>query len=231
MAEVASPLPKRERIGRFETKLIGREWLSEKTFELHLKRPPSFRFEPGQRIQLLHEGMERDYSLASAPGDDAIALCIRRAENGQLSPLLSTLGKGSTLHFTGPHGYFIYRSSSRQAIFIASGTGISPFISMVRSGITGSWVFHGVNNPGDLYYQSLLRRTAQRYVPCISGNVTKSDMPGDTFYGRVAGYLKEKVKPGAYDFYLCGRSEMIRDVILLIDEQFTGSIVYTERFF
>ncbi len=43
--------------------------------------------------------------------------------------------------------------------------------------------------------------------------------------------VKENVKPDAYDFYLSGRPEMIRDVTAPIDEQFPGSIVYAERFF
>ena len=75
MAEMTSPRPKRD-TGRYETKLLGRDRLSENAFELHLSRPSSFDFEPGQRIRLLHEGVERDYSLASAPRDDVMVLCI-----------------------------------------------------------------------------------------------------------------------------------------------------------
>ena len=148
-----------------------------------------------------------------------------------MSSLLSTLEDGAPLHFTGPYGYFTYRPSSRQAIFMATGTGVSPFISMARSGTTRFWIFHGVSDPRDLYYQALLRKTAQRYVPCVSGEFAAFDMPEDTFHGRATGYLEQKVEPGAHDFYLCGRSEMIRDAIMLIDGRFTGSTVYTERFF
>ncbi len=230
MAEVTSPRMETG-IGEYETKLLVREQLSQKAFELRLSRPSSFSFEPGQRIRLLHEGVERDYSLASTPRDDAMVLCIRAVENGSMTSLLSTLEKGERLHFTGPHGYFTYRPSPRQAIFMATGTGVSPFVSMTRSGATGFWIFHGVRDPEDLYYQSLLRRTAQRYVPCVSGEFAAFDMPKDTFHGRATGYLEEKVEPGAHDFYLCGRSEMIRDAIMLIDERFTGSSVYTEPFF
>ena len=40
-----------------------------------------------------------------------------------------------------------------------------------------------------------------------------------------------KLARRAYDFYLCGREEMIRDVTLLVDEAFPGSRVYAEIFF
>jgi ferredoxin-NADP reductase len=48
--------------------------------------------------------------------------------------------------------------------------------------------------------------------------------------GRVTGYLEGHLPLGAYDFYLCGRGEMIREVILLADQKFPDSLVYTEPF-
>lgn len=49
------------------TELVARRWLTGRTFEIELKRPASFNFIAGQRIRFLHEGIERDYSLISAP--------------------------------------------------------------------------------------------------------------------------------------------------------------------
>ena len=51
------------------------------------------------------------------------------------------------------------------------------------------------------------------------------------FHGRVTDYLRDKLPVTAYDFYLCGRREMIRDVTLLVDERFPGSHIYTEPFY
>jgi len=51
------------------------------------------------------------------------------------------------------------------------------------------------------------------------------------FAGRVTGYLADHLTSGTYDFYLCGNGEMIRDVILLVDQQFPKSLVYTETFY
>jgi len=50
------------------------------------------------------------------------------------------------------------------------------------------------------------------------------------FAGRVTGYLGGHLPSGAYDFYLCGKGEMIRDVIHLVDQKFPDSLVYTEPF-
>lgn len=45
-----------------EAKLLSRLWLSETAFEVELTRPPSFEFNPGQRIRFIHQNRERDYS-------------------------------------------------------------------------------------------------------------------------------------------------------------------------
>jgi hypothetical protein len=65
-------------------------------------------------------------------------------------------------------------------------------------------------------------------VPCISGSGESS---GGHFQGRVTEYLRKYLETGRYDFYLCGRREMIRDVTLLADEKFPGSYIYTEIFY
>jgi len=214
----------------YTTELISRRRLSANTFELELTRPRGFDFFPGQRIRLVHQGIERDYSLISAPGDPVLALCVRKVEGGEMSPLLASAALGSSFHFSGPHGYFTFRPSPRPAVLVATGIGIAPFVSMARSGMMTSIMLHGVRTPSELYYEWLFRGAAKRYVPCLSGIAAEAGLPHGAFRGRVTEYLKSHLEPGGYDFYLCGRSEMVRDVIFLVDELFTGSLVYTEIF-
>ena len=209
-------------------KLLKRKWFSKKTFEIILSLPPAFAFEPGQRISLSLEGQQRDYSIVSAPTESELTLCIRNVTGGKLSPLLRTADIGTSLLFSGPYGYFTYRASRRPAVFVATGTGIAPFCSMARSGIRGFTMLHGVRLPVDLYYASQLRHGAQKYCACLSD---AKKMAGNAFQGKVTKYLQQHLTPGTYDFYLCGRSEMIRDVTLLIDKRFPGSLVYTELFY
>ena len=193
-----------------------------------LSAPPRFQFEPGQRILLRLGEHERDYSIVSPPRESELTLCIRMVAGGKLSVLLSVADIGTSLSINGPHGYFTYRPSPRSAVFVATGTGIAPFCSMARSGITGFTLLHGVGLPDDLYYASVFRQSAQKYIPCLT---EAKELPTLAFKGKVTEYLDQHLAPGAYDFYLCGRSEMIRDVTLLIDERFPDSLVYTEQFY
>jgi NAD(P)H-flavin reductase len=113
-------------------------------------------------------------------------------------------------------------------VFVATGTGIAPFCSMAASGVSGFIMLHGAETPDDLYYQYVIASCARQYVPCLSGR--PRDRTG-VFSGRVTDYMAMHVTPGAYDFYLCGRQEMIRDATLIVDERFPGSLIYSETFY
>ena len=208
--------------------LLKRRWLSDKTFEIVTSFPPEFDFEPGQRISLNFGEHTRDYSIVSAAQEAELTFCIRAVAGGQLSTLLSVADMGAPLSFNGPHGYFSFKPSTRSAVFVATGTGIAPFCSMARSGISDFTLLHGVRFAEDLYYANQLQQSARTYVPCL----TEADrLPQNGFKGKVTEYLEQHLPSGVYDFYLCGRREMIRDATLLIDERFPDSLVYTEMFF
>ena len=113
-------------------------------------------------------------------------------------------------------------------VFVATGTGIAPFCSMVRSGIGGFVLLHGVRQPADLYYRDLFQTAAKTYVACLSSADQESDA---YFHGHVTEYLQKHLPMGSYDFYLCGNRGVIRDVTRLVDRQFPGSLVYTEMFY
>ena len=211
----------------YSADIIERRWLSKKTFEIILNRPASFTFKPGQRISLKFKKMERDYSLASSPDESHLKLCIRHVKKGVLSQALGDTQIGTRISFAGPHGYFTYKDPQRPTVFIATGTGIAPFRSMVRSGTSPDFLLHGVETSEDLYYSEEFQSVAESYIPCLS----QSKNSQTYFRGRVTDYLQMHLPPDNYDFYLCGRREMIRDATLLVDELFEGSNIYTETFY
>jgi benzoate/toluate 1,2-dioxygenase reductase subunit len=216
------------KIKTFALTLSGRRWLSKRAFEIKFSRPSNLVFQPGQRIRIHHQTAERDYTPVSAPHDPEIALCIRKVAGGLFTPLLSEADIGTRFAASGPDGYFTFKRSSRTPIFVATGAGIAPFCSMARSGIGGFTLLHGVDNPEDLYYKAELETAAALFVPCIS----KDDSSfGEYFHGRVTDYLNRHLTRAAYDFYLCGRREMIRDVTWLVDEKYQDSHIYTEAFY
>ena len=212
----------------YKTKILERKWLSEGTFELMLDRPENFSFKPGQKIQITGTGNPREYSIASAPTDPHLKLCIRKIEGGRISSVLSDSLIGSELNYRGPYGYFYFNPSRLRAVFVATGTGIAPFVSMMRSGVSDFILLHGVKRTTDLYYRSELEAAANQYLPYIS---EQSELPAGLFSGRVTDYLENELPQSAYDFYLSGSGAMIRDIIILVDERFEGSRVFSEKFY
>jgi NAD(P)H-flavin reductase len=102
---------------------------------------------------------------------------------------------------------------------------------MVRAGARDFLLLHGVRDPEELYYEALFRGAVTEVVPCLTGWAPEEKPLHEAFFGRVTAYIERRLPREAYDFYLCGREEMIRDVTLLVDEAFPGSRVYSEIFF
>ena len=213
------------------TQVISRRWLSESAFEVELSRPRHFHFKAGHTIQLVYQDQKRYYSLASAPSDLTLILCVNFIAKGYFSPLLASAEIGFKLGFTGPHGYFTFSPSPRSPVFIATDTGIAPFVSMARSGMRDFTLLHGARHAGELYYQDLLRQSAQKYLPIVWEIPDEVHVTSGLFHGKMVNLLAQHLEPGCYDFYLCGWQKMIKDVTHLIDDRFPGSHVYTEVFY
>jgi ferredoxin-NADP reductase len=206
-------------------RVLRRARLSESAFEIELERPGDFSFEAGQSIRVYVGGEGRDYSLAGSPSAQTLLLIVRRIAGGAVSPALAAAEPGSSIVFTGPHGLFTFRPSPRPSVLVATGVGIAPFLSMVRRGTTGFTMLHGARSADELFYRREIEPAAARYVPCLS----RAASPG-CHSGRVTSWARDHLPAELCDFYLCGGKQMVRDMILLVDERFPGSRVYTEIF-
>jgi benzoate/toluate 1,2-dioxygenase reductase component len=211
-------------------KIINRRWISQKTFEIQISRSATFHFEPGLAIKIIFEGVEGFCAPVSAPDDPTLVLHLQHIKKEHLSNKLALCEMEAPIQFTGPFGYFTFRNSSRPAVFVAFGTGIAPFVSMVRSGVKDFILIQAVSTIADLTYEELFRKSARKYIPCVSRGAISHVKRGDMFLGKVTDYLTKHLLPGTYDFYLSGKREAIRDVVWLIDDRFPGSNVYTEIF-
>jgi ferredoxin-NADP reductase len=215
----------------YTSELVHRRWLSTKAFEIGLSRPAGFDFQAGQGICIVYEGHTRHYSLTNAPAEPVLSLCVRHIREGLFTPVLAEADLGTRFEYTGPHGYFLFRPSQRPAVFVATGTGIAPFLAMFRSGITAAFVLHGVRTAAELYYGQFLSTLPVTYIACLSEAITSAGLAASVYAGKVTGYIKNRLDRRAYDFYLCGRQNMVRDVTLLADAHFPASHVYTEVFY
>lgn len=217
-------------VQRYTVRITGLTWLTPHAFELRMARPAGFDYQPGQKITFVEASLERDYTLLGPRDSSELVVCVRHVAGGRFSPRLAGAGRGDEFRITGPDGYFTYKSSNRIAVFVATGIGVAPFVAFARDGVRGFHLLHGVRCVQDLYYRETLEAAAARYVPCLSETAPEAVAP-PAFSGRVARCVRERYTAGEYDFYLCGREEMIRDVMAVIDDHCEGARVFTEAFF
>jgi ferredoxin-NADP reductase len=212
----------------YTARLVGSSNLSEitKHLDFHMEGSSRFGFVPGQWLSLKHtksdgEEITRAYSIASAPSENGhFALCLNRVQDGYMSNFLCDMKEGEELACQGPFGDFILRPPMRDTIFIATGTGIAPFRSMLhwlfadaaRHQNKQLWLVYGNRTEQDIYYHGEFSQFARdhenfHYLPTLSrGN---SNWPG------LRGYVQEHVPgivQGRTDMhaYVCGLEKMIK---------------------
>jgi len=212
----------------FTARLTRSLSLSDQTkhLEFEMQGIPRFDFVAGQWLSLKHSdsaGQEitRAYSIASPPEEgNGFALCLNRVPHGFMSNFLCDLREGEELSCQGPFGDFILRPPVRDTIFIATGTGIAPFRSMLRW-VFGKdarhqgkqfWLVFGNRFEADVYYHREFVRLASEhanfhYLPTLSRG-------GTEWTGR-RGYVQDHVAAtlaGRSDIeaYVCGLDKMVQ---------------------
>ncbi len=215
---------------RFRARLVDRHWLSSGILELRLTRPEGVTFIPGQFLRFAMHGYERDYTMVSAPDAETLDFCIAMVDGGRFSSDIQKADIHATFQLTGPHGHFVFQGPANPAVFVATGTGVAPFVAFCRSGVGAGLLLHGVGTLDRLIYRDILQSAWGGYVPCISRPFEKMALTDNAFAGRVTDYLARQLTPGIYDFYLCGRGAMIRDATALIDQQFVDSRLFIETY-
>lgn len=191
-------------------------------FKFEVLESAEFTFVPGQFISMKHilngKELTRAYSVASSPRGNRFDLCLNLVPHGIFSAYLFTLKPGAEIEFGAPLGYFTLRSPSRDALFVATGTGVAPFRSIVQSHLPDlksqvSLLF------GTRYEEAILYRTEFEELSHKLDNfhywptLTRAGMAWQGRTGRVQTHLDEALAGRTdIDIYLCGLKEMVDDV-------------------
>ena len=202
-------------------------------------------FEPGQYVTIAAVAddklWQRPYSVASPPtvaGSEGYELYVRLVPVVRFTTLLWRLQPGARLRMSGPDGGFTLGPGDRRMhLYVSTGTGIAPFMSMIRETLLHgrprrTVLLNGVSYASDLGYRGLLegmqrdRSYPLRYVPTVSRpyDSRNAAWPGRT--GRV-----EHVVGAVCDdlglrgdqtvAYVCGNPDMILNVErILMDRGF-----------
>jgi CDP-4-dehydro-6-deoxyglucose reductase len=228
-----------------QAKLIGSREIAPdvRHFEFEALGVERLDFVPGQFTSFVDtiEGKEitRAYSMASAPsGTNRFELCLNRVDHGHLSPRLFDMKPGDRIEMRQPLGMFVLRQQApRDTIFIATGTGVAPFRSMLQAHLKASsptfTLLFGVRYESHMLYREEfeeMERTHSnfRFWPTL----TRPDPEWKGRQGRVQAHLAEAIgERRNVDFYLCWLKEMVDETRGILKSQgFDRKQIFYEKY-
>lgn len=212
---------------RHTCKVLDVRKLTESTVVLRFERP-ELKFEPGQYLRVGIEGDPeiRDYSVYSGSNEDYVEVLVRRVEDGLVSKQLCNVVSGESVSVGGPYGHFklIDELHGKPLLFVATGTGISPFHSFAESYSKLNYrLIHGTAKLEEAYDATFY---GEHYFHCASRE------EGADFKGRVTDYLKTlEISPDTNAF-LCGNCDMIYEAFDMLQEKgLPTAQIHTEVYF
>jgi ferredoxin--NADP+ reductase len=179
----------------------------------------------------------RPYSIASANHETQnFEFYISQVKSGQLTPRLFNLSQGRRMWVdTRILGVFNIKDTPEgcNIVMVATGTGLAPYISFLRSHISSHKdikmvVIHGAAYPWDLGYLSELQLLASAfpnfyYFPTL----LKADNSWNGLRGYIETHLQNRlleekcgveINPEKTHFYLCGNPKMVESVSLFLSK-------------
>jgi ferredoxin--NADP+ reductase len=214
------------------TVVENRHW-TDTLFSLRVKGA-KLDFQAGQFVRIAldidGERVARAFSFVNPPQDPLLEFYGVIVPEGPLSPRLARLAAGDTLYVASNPAGFLVLSELPQAEtlwLLATGTGIAPFLSLLRS--EAPWqrfrkivLVHAVRHAAELTYREVIEKTNAKYVTFVS----REAHPG-SLAGRIPAALRdgrlEAAAGVAVDarshFMLCGNPQMLRDTTAALAER------------
>ncbi len=189
-------------------------------------------FEAGQYALLVLEGAVRQFSLANeSTKQGEIELLIELIENGLASTYFKKQKVGETSVFKGPAGIFKYRPGVKDRLYLATGTGIAPIRSIIRTELLNQkdtqskhTLYWGLRKLEDIYLFEEWKELAEEFPNfdfkiCLSRETSIDDtFSSHCLAGRSTSLIEEyvaqhKVKLDETEFYVCGGPNAVEGML------------------
>jgi ferredoxin-NADP reductase len=146
--------------------------------------------------------------VSSGSHDPDLEFVVRRMPDGAVSQWLAARSPGDVVEISSPFGWFRPGQGGEPGVLIATGTGIAPFLSALRS--FPDWrpavCLYGVRSLADAVAVDYLRGRCP-FRLCVS-----REQAPPHHHGRVTDLLDEVPRDQGTNYYLCGLDAMVREV-------------------
>lgn len=196
--------------------VVAVEQVASETVRLEVQVPAAVVFEPGQYVRIQPEGTDisRSYSMANVPGSDRLQFFVRLVPGGAFSQWLSTAKAGDKVELSAPHGTFFLRDEDRPRLFVAGGTGVAPFLSMLRSMAAHppaqpTTFLIGARTPGHLFALDELKALRAQLKGIDLQIAVEQDALADCHAGYATDLIPQLGLDPSTRVYLCGPPPMV----------------------
>jgi ferredoxin-NADP reductase len=212
----------------FICKLKDRKEVAEGTMSFRFEKPSGWTFKAGQYLDMTlldpsetdSEGNVRSFSIASAPHEETLMVATRMRDTA-FKRVLRTMPLGTAVKIEGPSGDLILQNdSTRGAVFLAGGIGITLFRSIVHWAAKEKLpnrivLFYSNRGPEDAPFlaelQSLERNNPKyKLIPSMT-EMEKSRRPWDGETGLIDQAMLGRHLKGAASpiYYIAGPPAMV----------------------
>lgn len=205
-----------------------------KLFRFELIEPAEIKYTPGQYMQLVapiyeksSEEVYRAYSIASDPAQkNIIDLIIRLIPGGICTTYcFEYLKVGDEVKMNGPYGEFRLTGTDAEMVWVAGGSGMAPFVSILHdmkntNNQRKATYYFGANRAEELFLTEQMKQFEKdlpnfRFVPVVTQTSQGGNWNGEM--GLVTQAVERNVKnAGDYEGYLCGSPGMIDAAIKVL---------------
>lgn len=215
-----------------QLKVTEIEHYTDSLFRFRTEKPAGFKFKAGEFTMIGLNGVHRAYSITSHPDANYLEFYSIKVEGGPLTTKLRLISVGDLVEVSGSAtGTLItdYLTEGTDLWMFATGTGIAPFISLLRDPATWTkyeklHVVWSVRDSAELNsYNDMLEAFANNngleYVPIVT-----RDTNWNGHSKRMTDLMRErtifdKARPGTDKAMLCGSLPFNKDVKEILESR------------
>jgi len=200
---------------------------TESLFRIRTERPATFRFTAGEFTMVGMEGTpKRAYSFTSGPYDDYLEFYSIKVPDGPLTSKLRHINVGDYLEVSEKTTGTLTLANLElggNLWLLATGTGIAPFISLLRDPTTYDHfdqihVYWSVRKAEDLQsYDSFLQEQPIKYTATVTQDPTWTGHNKRITQFIRAGQIVPNLEPSEHKIMICGSLDFNREVAHMFD--------------
>lgn len=198
-------------------KITSKQYLTHDVIEFTVEKPKGFTYSAGQAVEITLDNQKfkndwAPFTLTSLNNDNFLQFIIKiYAEHNGITRALSQLNIGDHFLITDPWDSF---KSKGPGVFIAGGTGITPFIALLRQmqadGNVGNCTLLFSNKTEDDIF------LADEFKKILGNNfinIITRDEKSNFYAGRIdKNLLKKHVSNFNQPFYICGPDNFANEI-------------------